>query len=88
MAAPALSFAALGWSDRVDRHVRSLPPDERRQAYAFRDETLVPCQRKEVEHFRATIRGRVVEMPDTDHHCFIQHGDLVAREMRAFLTGD
>jgi non-heme chloroperoxidase len=87
--APALSFAALGWSDRADRYLKSLPEDERRRAYAFRDEIFLPCQRKEVEHFRATVRnGRVVEMPGTDHHCFIQHRDLVVREMRAFLARD
>ena len=89
VAAPALSFAAVRWSPALDRRVRSLPPADRRQAEAFRDELLVPAQRAEIERFRKGMKnGRVVEMPDTDHHCFIQRRDLVVREMREFLLGD
>ena len=89
VAAPALSFAAVGWSPAMDRHVRSLPPPERRQAEAFRDEVMVPYQRGEIDRFRAGMRnGRVVELADTDHHCFIQSRARVAREMRAFLLAD
>jgi hypothetical protein len=89
VASPALSFAAVGWSPAMDRHVRSLPPAERGQAEAFRDEVLIPYQRAEIDRFRKGMKnGRVVEMPDTDHHCFIQRRDRVTREMRAFLLDD
>jgi pimeloyl-ACP methyl ester carboxylesterase len=89
VAAPALSIAAVGWSPALERHVRSLPPAERGQAQAFRDDVLVPCQRAEIDRFRKGMRnGRVVELPDTDHHCFIQRRDQVASEMRAFLSGN
>ena len=87
--APALNFAAVGWSPRMERLVRSLPEPERRQVYAFRDEIFVPCQRGEIERFRAVMKCcRVIEMPDTDHHCFIQRRDQVLREMRAFLAAE
>ena len=89
VAAPALNIAAVGWSAALERHVQSLPPAERGQAQAFRDDVLVPRQRAEIDRFRKGMRnGRVVELPDTDHHCFIQRRDQVAREMRAFLSGD
>ena len=89
VAAPALSFAVVGWSPAMDRRVRSLPAAERQQAEAFRDELLLPAQRGEIERFRKGARnGRVVELPDTDHHCFVQRRDRIAREMRAFLLGD
>jgi hypothetical protein len=89
VSAPALSFAVVGWSPALDRRVRSLPPAEQHQAEAFRDELLVPAQRAEIDRFRKGVRkGRVVELPDTDHHCFIQRRDVVLREMRTFLLGD
>ena len=41
------------------------------------------------EHFRKEmVRGRVVEMRNTSHYCFIQREEEVVREMRAFLLGE
>ena len=89
VAAPALNFAAIGWSPAAERFVRSLPPAERRQAEEFRDGIFVPSQRAEIDRFRKGMAsGRVIELPDTDHHCFIQRKDRVVREMRAFLLGE
>ena len=86
---PALSFATVGWSPAMDAYVRSLPRAERQGAEAFRDEKLVPFQRAEIDRFRRGVRnGRVVELPDTDHHCFIHRRDRVVRVMRSFLLSE
>ncbi len=42
---------------------------------------------QELEHFRKEIPDRrVIELADTDHHCFIDRESDVVREMRRFLA--
>jgi non-heme chloroperoxidase len=84
--APALSFYAISsmssffWlTPEVDARIRKKASD-------FLDEYVIPNQRKQIERFkREMIKGKVIEMPNTSHYCFIHKQDEVVREMQAFL---
>ena len=84
--APALSFYAISsmssffWlTPEVDARIREKAED-------FLDKYIIPSQREQIERFkRDMVRGRVVEMPNASHFCFIHRQDEVVREMRAFL---
>jgi hypothetical protein len=83
---PALNIATVGCSSKVWDVVRALPNPERTKAEEFL-RTLTRHQKEEIERFRKSVpNGKVIELPDTDHHCFIQREDDVVREMRAFLA--
>ena len=84
--APALSFYAISSMSQFFWLTPEVPARIRKKAQDFLDEYLVPNQRKQIEQFkRDMVRGRVVEMPNTSHFCFIHKQDEVVREMRAFL---
>ena len=84
--APALSFYAISsmssffWlTPEVDARIRKKASD-------FLDEYVIPNQRKQIERFkREMVKGKVIEMPNTSHYCFIHKQDEVVREMQAFL---
>jgi non-heme chloroperoxidase len=84
--APALNIAAVGFSFKAWDAVRALPDPERTKAEEFLSK-LARHQKEQTERFRRSIpNGKLVELQDTDHHCFIQREDDVVREMRAFLA--
>jgi pimeloyl-ACP methyl ester carboxylesterase len=84
--APALSFYALSSMSSFFWLTPEVDVRVRRKAQGFLDEYIIPNQRKQIERFkRDMVRGRVVEMPNTSHFCFIDKQDEVVREMRAFL---
>ncbi|MBI3416152.1 MAG: alpha/beta hydrolase [Verrucomicrobia bacterium] len=77
---PALSFYARG-------DVAALIRDAEKRREAQPTLTAFESWRQaEIDLFRRRMRrGRVVEMPNALHYCFIQRQDEVVREMRAFL---
>lgn len=84
--APALSFYAL--YDVVA--LCEIYPDEdsRQKMKEILEQVLIPHQKENIARFkREMAQGQVIEMPDTDHACFIQKQGEVVREMRAFLLG-
>jgi hypothetical protein len=47
---------------------------------------MIPYQRRQIAQFRKGVaNGRVIEMPNTLHYCFIEKQEDVVREMRAFV---
>jgi non-heme chloroperoxidase len=84
--APALSFYALSSMSSFFWLTPDADARMRKKAQDFLDEYIIPNQRQQIERFRRDMaRGRVVEMPNTSHFCFIDKQDEVVREMRAFL---
>jgi hypothetical protein len=81
--APALAFYVL-WNQPP---WLSLCPDEATREKAFRFyEEYNRWKREQIERFRSeVVHGRVIEMPETDHHVYLHRPAKVAREMRAFL---
>jgi pimeloyl-ACP methyl ester carboxylesterase len=54
---------------------------------AWMHEVTIPFLRRAAQQFRERVpHGRVVELADTNHYCFIVKPVDVAREMWAFLT--
>jgi len=44
-------------------------------------------QRNQIERFKQEVKNsQIVELPDTDHFCFIQRQDEVVRQMQSFLN--
>ena len=83
---PALSIAAVGCSSRLSAVVNALPDAARTKSEDYL-RSLQQFQQQQIERFRKEIpNGRVVELPNTDHHCFIQRENEVVREMREFLA--
>jgi pimeloyl-ACP methyl ester carboxylesterase len=83
---PALSIASVGFSSKVSDIVETLPDSTRAKAedYLGRHRQF---QEQEMERFRREIpNGRVIELTNTDHHCFIQRENDIVREMRKFLA--
>jgi non-heme chloroperoxidase len=84
--APALSFYAL--YDVAAMCAVFTDEASRQKMKDFIELVLIPHQRENIAGFkREMVRGRVIEMPNTDHACFIQKQDEVVREIRAFLLG-
>jgi len=84
--APALNIAAVGVSPKVSEVIKALPDSAKAKAEDYL-RTRRQYQQEELERFRKHIpNGTVLELPDTDHHCFIQREDEVVREMRTFLA--
>jgi pimeloyl-ACP methyl ester carboxylesterase len=85
--APALSFYAISSMSSFFWLTAEVDERIRQRARDFLAEYIIPGQRKEIDRFkREMVRGRVVEMPNTSHFCFIDKRDEVVREMRAFLS--
>jgi pimeloyl-ACP methyl ester carboxylesterase len=83
--APALNLAAVGWSWKLSNYLQTLPVARRKEVevYLRRVEEL---RRVEIERFRKEIpNGTVVELLETDHHCFIQRKDEVLGPIEKFL---
>lgn len=83
---PALNLVAMGCSWKLSKCVRELPTARRKEieAYLRRVDEL---KRAETEHFRKEIpNGAVIELSDTDHHCFIQRRDEVLQQVERFLA--
>lgn len=87
--APALSFYGLATMASFFPWVTADAKEEvRKQAQDFLHVEWMPHQRKQIERFQKEVAsGRVIEMPNTHHYCFLQKQDEVVREMRAFLLG-
>jgi non-heme chloroperoxidase len=83
---PALSIAVVGCSSKLSDVVKSLPDPARSKAEVYLSR-VTQLRKQEIERFRKQIsNGRVIELPNTDHHCFIHRENDVVREMREFLT--
>jgi pimeloyl-ACP methyl ester carboxylesterase len=84
--APALNMAAVGFSSKIADFVKTLAKPRRAKAEDYLGRVR-GFQLREIERFRKEVpTGKVVELPDTDHHCFIQKENEVARRMRTFLV--
>ena len=84
--APALSFYAISSMSSFFWLTPEVDARLRKKASDFLDEYVIPNQRKQIERFkREMIKGKVIEMPNTSHYCFIHKQDEVVREMQAFL---
>jgi non-heme chloroperoxidase len=82
---PALSIAVVGFSSRVSDVVKALPDSARTKAEDHLSRVR-QLQQQEIERFRKeSPNGRVIELPNTDHPCFIQSENEVVREMQKFL---
>lgn len=84
--APVLSYYALATGEDV------LPPDapaaRRDSARAYEREVAEPWTRASIDQLRSAIpAARIVELPNTYHHHFIQHPERTANEVAAFLRG-
>jgi non-heme chloroperoxidase len=83
---PALSIAVVGFSSKMSDAVKALPASARTKAESYLSR-LRQLQQQEIERFRKECpNGRVIELPNTDHHCFIQRENEVVRAMREFLA--
>ena len=83
---PALNIAVVGFSSKVSDVVKALPDPARTKAEDYLSR-VTQFQQQEIERFRKEIpNGRVIELTNTDHHCFIQRENEVVREMREFLA--
>ena len=81
--APALSFYAMSDHPATPDY---LTDTERRQFQEFVEQVWKPSKLRSIEQFRSNmIRGRIVELPNTHHYCFLDREDEVVREMRKFL---
>jgi pimeloyl-ACP methyl ester carboxylesterase len=79
---PVLAFFA---DHQLDKLVDQAPAANRQQAEETR--SLVKAwQRGQIDRFKTQVKNsQVVELRDTDHFCFIQRPDEIARSMKAFL---
>ena len=83
---PALSFTAVGLSSKMSDVLLALPDPAQTKAEDFVTR-FAQFQRQEIERFRKEIpNGRVIELSNTDHHCFIQRENEIVRAMREFLA--
>ena len=84
--APALMITVINPGAYAAQQLKNLS-DKRRKAV---DDFLTEAhqmKKKEIELFRKAIpNGRLVILPNADHHCFIDREADVLREMRAFLA--
>jgi pimeloyl-ACP methyl ester carboxylesterase len=85
--APALSFYALfTMASAFPWITPDVRQEVRQQAQFLLDTEMIPYQRRQIAQFRKGVaNGRVIEMPNTLHYCFIEKQEDVVREMRAFL---
>ena len=82
---PALNIAVVGFNSKVSDFVKALPDAARTRAEDYLS-SVRRFQQEEIERFRKEIpNGRVTELLNADHHCFIQKESEVIREMREFL---
>ena len=79
---PVLSFVAISEFPAPDYFT-----EEQKQAlHEFECNTWLPFQKMESARLKQNIpQTKVVELPDSNHYCFIWQEDLVCEEMRKFL---
>lgn len=64
----------------------SSPPDALQQAKNLLSGFLIPDTRRNIELFRRSVHGaQIVELPSTNHYCFIQRKAEVLKCMKDFL---
>ena len=81
---PALAIYAM--ANEHPEKPALLPEDIKQAADAWWRDESTPAVRKCIEQFKFGIpSGRVLELPDTCHACFIQREDEVSAAMRQFL---
>ena len=79
---PTLSFIA---DHRPDKLLADTPPAQEANAPKIID-AMRKWQHDEILRFQRQVKeGRVVELADTDHFCFIQRQGKVVAEMQSFL---
>ena len=84
--APALNLAATGVSSKVTNLVHALPAP-RREAVEDYLRHVNNLKALQIERFRNEIpNGTVIELTDTDHHCFIQRQVEVIEHIHKFLA--
>jgi pimeloyl-ACP methyl ester carboxylesterase len=60
--------------------------DIRNGAKHYWQEIVLPWKHRSIERFRTEVAmGRVVELQNANHYCFIDHKDTVVQAMRQFL---
>jgi pimeloyl-ACP methyl ester carboxylesterase len=79
---PVLSFMAISEFPAPDYFT-----EEQKQAlHEFECNTWLPFQKLESARLKQNIpQAKVVELPDSNHYCFMWQEDLVYEEMRKFL---
>ena len=81
---PILAFFA---DHRLDRLASADTDDEKRKQADVITQSARTWWRSQIERFKREAKhGQVVELPDTDHFCFIQRQDEVVRQMQGFLS--
>ncbi|HZT96581.1 MAG TPA: alpha/beta hydrolase [Chloroflexota bacterium] len=81
---PALSFYA--YPADFSQAWGELDPEDRAAVQRWTDEIFLPYTRENVERFRREVPlGRVVEMTESHHYCFLDRPEAVYEEMRDFL---
>lgn len=88
--APALALYSLktmeSWFPWLTSHVNS---EVQREAQDLLNNVLMPYTRKNIETFRMEmVSGKVLELENTDHYCFIQRRDEIAPLIREFLLAE
>lgn len=84
--APALAFYAF---QEARERPHYIPPDVWSKWEGYVADVVKPFIRQEIERFTTeTHRSHIVEMPDTNHYCFLQREDEVAGQMQAFLMAE
>lgn len=80
---PVLSFVAISEFPAPDYFT-----EEQKQAlHEFECNVWQPFQKMESARFKQNIpQAKVVELPDSNHYCFMWQEDLVYEEMRKFLV--
>jgi len=60
--------------------------EQRKAADDFHHNQWLPYQQGEIEQFKQNVpQAKVIEIPNSNHACFISDEDLVYKEMRKFL---
>jgi pimeloyl-ACP methyl ester carboxylesterase len=81
---PVLSFVAI-WEPLGPGHMTE---EQKQKLIEFERTEWRPFQEREMELFKKYIpQAKVIEIPNSNHYCFISDEDLVYEEMRKFLVG-
>jgi pimeloyl-ACP methyl ester carboxylesterase len=84
--APALNLAATGFSSKISNLLETLPAVRRKEVETH-IQRVDDTKRQQIERFRNEIpNGQVIELTNTDHHCFIQRQNEVLRHIQTFLS--
>jgi len=79
---PVLSFVAV-YEPLVPAYFTE---EQNRTMLEFDRANWIPFQQKEMAKFKKEIpQAKIIEIPDSNHYCFMSNEDLVYDEMRDFL---